>query len=42
VLEPVPDACVYQSKFVPIAVNAGAVTPWQYCKGVLTVGATGL
>jgi hypothetical protein len=33
---------VYHNKFVPVAVNAVAVTAWQYVIGVVTVGAAGV
>jgi hypothetical protein len=32
---------VYQSKLVPVAVNAVATAPWQYEIGVTTIGAAG-
>ena len=34
-----PVAAVYHNKFVPVAVNAVAVLPWQYAIGETTVGA---
>ncbi len=40
--EPVPpEAAVYQSKFVPVAVSGLAAEFWQYETGVLTAGAAG-
>ena len=42
-LLPVPPvALVYQSKPVPVAVNAVAVAPSQRFSGVVTVGAVGI
>ncbi len=37
-----PAAVVYQSRFVPVAVNADAVAPWQYVTGEVTIGAAGV
>jgi hypothetical protein len=37
---PVPPVLVkYHNKFVPVAVKATAVAPWQYVTGEVTVGA---
>ena len=36
-----PDAVVYQSRFVPVAVNALAVAFSQYTTGVVITGITG-
>jgi hypothetical protein len=33
---------VYQSKFVPVAVSAKAVVPWQYVTIGVTIGAAGV
>ena len=40
VADPMPPvALLYQSKLVPVAVKAVAVSFWQYVTGVVTVGA---
>jgi len=36
-----PVARVYHNRVVPVAVRAEAVSFWQYCTGVVTVGAAG-
>ena len=36
-----PVAVAYHNKFVPVAVSAVAVAPWQYTTGVVTTGANG-
>ena len=36
-----PVGPVYHNKLLPVAVNAAAVTFWQYITGLLTVGAAG-
>ena len=35
-------ATVYHFKFVPVAVSAVAVAPWQYTTGLIAVGAAGV
>ena len=44
VVVPVPPVALvpYHSRFVPVAVSAVAVAPWQYAIGVAAVGAAGV
>ena len=37
-----PVAVVYHNRFIPVAVSAVVVAPWQYTTGVVTVGAAGV